>query len=223
MTSTVSRDQDAPAVILPGSLPAPQIGAPTVIVPVDGDEPVAGEVTVWSPGAGGIVVTSRVRVGAGAATALSGQRVWVRTRAPEAMVVVQALAQPVAGRPDEIELTGVSGLAVEARRAAVRARLSRPILLLREGIPSRGTHTLDLSSTGCRVRLDPDQQIAPGDRLQTVVTDADGATMWLLSEVIRIDYERAEAALRFLDISDADRDRLDREVLTWHTQRARHG
>jgi len=217
----VSRDLDSTPALFPGSMPAPQIGAPAVIVPVEGTEPVAGEVTLWSPGGGGIVVTSRVRVGVGPVGALSGERVWVRMRAPEAMVVVQAVAQPVAGHRDELELTGVTGLAVEVRRSAVRARLTRPILLMHEGTPSRGTETLDLSSTGCRVRLPVDQVLQPGDRLQTVVTDSAGATMCVRSEVVRVDVERDEAALRFVDLADADRDRIDRDVLAWHAQRAR--
>jgi len=215
----VSHDLDSTPALFAGAMPAPEIGAPVVIVPVEGEEPVAGEMTTWSPGAGGIVVTCRVRVGVGAVGRLTGERVWVRMRAPEAMVVVQAMAQPVGGRPDELELTGVSGLAVEARRRAVRARLVRPVLLMQDGIASRGTQTLDLSATGCRVRLPQDQDLAPGDRLQTVVTDASGATLWLRSEVVRVDAERGEAALRFVEISDADADRIDREVLAWHSRR----
>ena len=200
-------------------LPTPPIGAPAVIVPVDGEEPVAGEVTVWS--AGGIVVTGRVRIGAGAASAVNGRRVWVRARAPEAMVVVQAVAQMVAGRRDEIELTGVVGLAVETRRAAVRARLERSILLVREGVPSRGTWTLDLSSTGCRVRLPQDQQLARGDRMRTMVSGNGGEPMWLIGEVVWVDADAGEAALHFVDVSEWDRNALERDVLSWHAARAR--
>ncbi|MBL8929618.1 MAG: PilZ domain-containing protein [Kineosporiaceae bacterium] len=205
------------AEIGPGAIPVPDLGAPAVIVPVDGLEPVAGEVTLWSPG-GGIVVTSRVRVGVGAVGQLAGERVWVRLRTPQALVVLRAVAHPVAGRPDEIELTGVSGLAVESRRQAVRARLVRPILLVRDGVAARGTQTLDLSATGCRVRLPEDQVLEPGDRLQTVVTDSSGESLWLRSEVVRVDADRGEVALHFIEIADADRDRLDREVLSWHSR-----
>ena len=63
-------------------------------MPVEGAEPVAGEVTVWSPG-GGIVVTIRVRINLGSVTELLGTQVWVRVRAPEALIVVRGLAQPV--------------------------------------------------------------------------------------------------------------------------------
>lgn len=198
-------------------LPTPELGAPVVIVPMDGEEPVAGEVTVWSTG--GIVVTGRVQVGAGAASALNGRRVWARARAPEGMVVVQAVAQQVAARRDELELTGVIGLAVEARRAAVRARLQRSILLLRDGVPSRGTWTIDLSSTGCRVRLPQDQQLTRGDRLRTVVSGSGGEPMLLLSEVVWVDADAAEAALHFVEVSDSDRNALERDVLSWHAAR----
>lgn len=205
---------------VPTSLPVPDPGAPAVIVPVDGQEPMAGEVILWSAGAGGMVVTARVDVGAGAAGAVSGRRVWVRARTPRAMVVIQAVAQSVAGRRGLVELTGVSGLAVESRRTALRARLRRSILLLREGTPSRGTWTVDLSSSGCRVRLAADQDLHEGDRLQAVVTRPDGTAMWLRTEVVRVDAEAGEAALHFTDIDDADRNALEREVLTWHSERA---
>lgn len=217
MAPLVSHDLDSTHALIPGSMPAPRVGAPAVIVPVDGVEPVAGEVTVWSPG-GGIVVTIRVRINLGSVTELLGTQVWVRLRAPEALIVVRGLAHPVAGWPDEIELTGVTGLAVEARRQAVRARLVRPILLLTAGGPARGTQTLDLSATGCRVRLPEDLGYQPGDVLETVVTDSRGENLRLRSEVVRVDTERGEAALHFIEIADADRDRLEREVLGWHSR-----
>jgi PilZ domain len=198
--------------------PAPQIDAPAVIVPIDGLEPVAGEVTMWS--AGTLVITARVRVGTGAASVLNGHRVWVRATAGQGMVVVQAVAKPVAGRRDEIELTGVVALAVETRRTAVRARLERAIVLLRDGTPSRGTTTLDLSSSGCRLRLPDDEPLAPGERLQTVVTGQDGDPMLLLGEVVWVDTDAGEAALHFVEVSDADRFALEHDVLSWHAAQA---
>lgn len=200
-------------------LPSPDVGAPVVIVPVDGGEPVAGEVTLWS--AGTLVVTARLQVGAGAASTLNGRRVWARARAPEAMVVVHAVAQALTGWRDEVELTAVVGLAVESRRSALRAHLERSVLLLRDGRPARGTSTLDLSASGCRVRLPRDQSLASGDRLQTVVADGAGEPMWLRSEVVRVDSETGEAALRFLEVSDTHRNALERDVLRWHTDRVR--
>jgi len=207
--------QSAPTTSSP---PAPQIDAPAVIVPIDGGEPVAGEVTMWS--AGSLVMTGRVRVGAGAASVLNGHRVWVRATAAQGLVVVQAVAKPVAGRRDEIELTGVVGLAVETRRTAVRARLERAIVLLRDGAPSRGTTTLDLSSSGCRLRLPEDQPLSPGERLQTVVTGQAGDPMLLLGEVVWVDSEAGEAALHFVEVSDADRFALEHDVLSWHAEQA---
>jgi hypothetical protein len=213
----VSHDLDSTPALLPGAMPAPEVGAPAVVVPMDGGEPIVGELTLWSPG-GGIVVTSRIRVGRTGVSDLAGARIWVRMRTPEALVVLRAVGQPVAGHQDELELVGVTGLAVEARRQAVRARIRRPILLMHEGIPAKGTETLDLSATGCRVRLPEHQQLRPGDRLQTVVTDAHGGTIWLRSEVVRVHHDRDEAALRFIEISDADRNRIDRDVLAWHSR-----
>ncbi len=215
---TISHDE-LDVVLDPAALPEPHSGSPVVIVPTDGEEPVAGEVQVWSRGAGGMVVTARVDVGEGAAWTLNGRQVWVRARAPEAMIVVRAVAQVVSGLPEQIELTGVAGLAVEPRRTAPRARLERTILLLRDGAPARGTWTLDLSSSGCRVRLDPEQPLLLGDRVQTVISGAEGEPMWLLSEVVRIDLESGEAALHFVEVDDSDRNTLERDVLTWLDQR----
>ncbi len=222
MSPLVSRDLDSTPALFAGAMPAPEVGAPAVIVPVRLDEPVAGEVTLWSPGLGGIVVTCRVRVDAQAVELLAGERVWVRMRAPEAMVVVQAAVHPVQGRPDEMELVGVTGLAVEVRRGAVRARLERPVTLVR-GTSRHTTSTLDLSATGCRVRLpEDDGPLRPGEQLSVHVSDATGDELQLRSEVIRVDLDSGEAALRFVDIAPAVQNRLDREVLAWHAARVRH-
>ncbi len=204
------------------AMPIPRPGAPAVIVPTDGEEPAAGEITAWSHGAGGIVATARVDVGVEAAAALAGRKVWVRARAEHALTVIQAVAQPVGGRPGHLELTGVIGLAVEARRSAVRAQLRHAVLLQRAGVPSRGTWTIDLSSTGCRVPLNEDR-LTVGERVRTAVTRADGSTLWLSGEVVRVDRDAGEAALHFVEISEDDRFALERDVLSWHSERVSVG
>jgi PilZ domain len=200
----------------PGGAPKP--GAPVSLLPVDGGGTVNGEVTLWSASPGGAVVTSRVRLSPYAAGALRGQRVWVSARSDDALVVFQAVAQGVDHHTDQLELTGVTRLATEPRRSSLRADISRPVLLVRDNAPSRGTTSLDLSAGGVRVRVPEGQQLAPGDRLDAAVADERGGTVWARSEVVRVD--GAEAALRFIEVDDADRDRIDHDVYRWYSDRA---
>jgi hypothetical protein len=215
--SSTSHDLDPPATV-----DTPQRGAPVTLVPVRGAGTVHGEVTLWTASAGGAVVTSRVRAGLGAASALYGERVWVsaRTSQTSALVVFHAIGQPVDARRDELELTGVTLLASETRRGTLRAQVARPVLLLRDGAPSRGTSTVDLSSSGCRVRLPEGQDYQEGERLQAAVEVDAGPAVWARGEVVRVDRDLAEVALRFLEVDDADRDRLDRDVLTWFSEQS---
>jgi hypothetical protein len=184
-----------------------------VVVPITGGDPVTGELTLWSGGE--VVATCRILVGEAAVADLVGGLAFARIRGDDAMIVVQARVGMVPGRPDEVELVGVTGVAVQARREAVRAELRRPVLLLPEVSPLGSGRSLDLSASGCRVEVPADTPLSPGDRLHTVITDSDGATLWLRSEVIRVDRRSGEAALRFLDVGDGDTERINREVLAW--------
>lgn len=204
----------------PGTPDEPEVGAPVTLRPVSGGGTVHGEISLWSASAGGVVVTSRVRASFGAVTALRGERVWLTTRTAgsAALVVFHAVGQPVDARRDELELTGVTLLGSESRRAALRAQVARPVLLMRDGVPSRGTSTVDLSASGCRVRLPEGQDYREGERLRTAVDVDAGGTVWARSEVVRVDRDAAEVALRFVEVEDADRERLDRDVLTWFSE-----
>ena len=197
---------------------APDLGAPISLLPVEGGGTVTGEVTLWSSSPGGAVVTSRVKLEPIAAGALRGQRVWVSARGSDALVVFQAVAQGVAHHEDQLELTGVTRLATEPRRSSLRADISRSVLLVRENVPSRGTTSIDLSAGGVRVRVPEGQQLVAGDRLDAALADERGGTVWARSEVVRVDGD--EAALRFVEVDAADRDRIDHDVYTWYSRRA---
>ena len=67
-----------------------------------------------------------------------------------------------------------------------------------------------------------DGPLRPGEQLSVHVSDATGDELQLRSEVIRVDLDSGEAALRFVDIAPAVQNRLDREVLAWHAARVRH-
>lgn len=204
----------------PGHTDEPEVGAPVTLRPVSAGASVHGEITLWTASAGGVVVTSRVRTGLGAVSALRGERLWLTTRTHRtaSLVVFHAVGQPVISRPDELELTGVTLLGSETRRTALRAHVARPVLLVQDGMPSRGTSTVDLSATGCRVRLPQGQELRAGEQVRTAVDVEGGETVWARSEVVRVDRDASEVALRFVEVEDAGRELLDRDVLTWFSQ-----
>ena len=77
------------------------------------------------------------------------------------------------------------------------------------------TETVDLSSTGARVRPGAAAVAAARarERVRVEVAVA-GSAMTLTGEVVRVDAERGEVAVRFVDLDDAGRARLDRAVLS---------
>lgn len=78
-----------------------------------------------------------------------------------------------------------------------------------------GTETVDLSSSGARVRVSATAAAAARARDAVRVEVAlSGAAMTLSGEVVRVDAERGEVAVRFVDLDDAGRARLDRAVLS---------
>ena len=75
--------------------------------------------------------------------------------------------------------------------------------------------TVDLSSTGARVRLGAAAVAAARASEQVRVEVAvGGPPMTVTGEVVRVDAERGEVAVRFVDLDDAGRARLDRAVLS---------
>jgi c-di-GMP-binding flagellar brake protein YcgR len=87
------------------------------------------------------------------------------------------------------------------------------VLLLRPGKVSRGTTSLDLSSTGCRVTIPDQQKLSPGQMLQVAVDLDAGRSVWADGQVVWVDDEAQVAALRFTRMDPADQERLDRRVL----------
>ena len=83
--------------------------------------------------------------------------------------------------------------------------------------PARGVaaETVDLSSTGARVRLGAEAVAAARASEQVRVEVAvGGSPMTVTGEVVRVDAERGEVAVRFVDLDDAGQARLDRAVLS---------
>lgn len=80
------------------------------------------------------------------------------------------------------------------------------------GLPAE---TVDLSSTGARVRPGAAAVAAAraSDRMSVEVA-VGGSPMTVTGEVVRVDAERGEVAVRFVDLDDAGQARLDRAVLS---------
>jgi PilZ domain len=149
-----------------------------------------------------------------AGTGMDGARVWVIAGdSGTGSLTVYEGRLHVTDRPDEVELAELDLLADEPRRSALRAGARRPVLLLRPGKASRGTTSIDLSSTGCRVSVPPDQDLAAGQSVQVAVDLDAGRSVWADGEVVWVDPVARVAALRFIRVDPADSERLDRGVL----------
>ena len=170
----------------------------------------AGTVRAWTVGGGGLVVTARVGTTPEAVALLGGGPVWVSTRTDAGrLVVLSASARPIPGRHDELVLTGGTDLVHGVRRAAVRAPLDRPAVLLTEAGP-HPARALDLSRSGCRLRVAPDDaRLALDDRVRLEVDLPAGAPLRALGRVLRVDVELRLLAVHFEGLSASDGERVD--------------
>nr|WP_255480494.1 PilZ domain-containing protein [Quadrisphaera sp. RL12-1S] len=113
-------------------------------------------------------------------------------------------------------LTGVLALATEQQRAEPRADIARRAQL--RGRVAAAARTIDLSRTGARVVLATDAALAnlgaaADDEVELVVEVDAEETVTAAARVVRVDAERAEVALSFIDLADADATRIERAVL----------
>ncbi len=87
----------------------------------------------------------------------------------------------------------------------------------REELAAAAAHgeTVDLSSSGARVRLDP-EDLERARRAGSVGLDVGlgAGTVHLAGEVVRVDDDAGEIAVRFVDLDDGGRATLERAVLT---------
>ncbi|MGQ7296886.1 PilZ domain-containing protein [Quadrisphaera sp. KR29] len=195
----------------------PPVGGPVRLLPITGGPEQRGTLSDWSTSPAGLVATAVVTLDDPAsAAALADQPVWAHLHsAGGAAVVLEAVAEGTAVG-GELLLTGVLALATEQQRAEPRADIARRAQL--RGRVAAAARTIDLSRTGARVVLATDAALAnlgasADDTLELVVEVGAEETVTAAARVVRVDAERSEVALTFVDLSDADATRIERAVL----------
>lgn len=169
-----------------------------------------GTVTGSEAGPAGLVVTLRVATAPDVARVLAGHRVWVSGSTTDDDLVVLAAVARVA--PGGLELTGVASLAHERRRGAVRAPVDAAVSL-RCASGSYSATTLDLSHSGCRVRIDAgdgEPLPEPGDTVELTIGVSTDMQVHATGVVVR--REGDDVALRFTALPTLDEVRIDQTV-----------
>jgi c-di-GMP-binding flagellar brake protein YcgR len=128
-------------------------------------------------------------------------------------VVFSAVARSVRPRTGELELTGMTTLAREPRRRAVRASVTWPAtVLVGNGVSAL---TKDLSRGGCRLRLDDASAadaLRAGEQVELEVSLGGSEPIRLAGRTVRVDLTTGELTVRFVDLSNEIAARLDRIV-----------
>jgi hypothetical protein len=198
----------------------PDVGSAVSLLPVSAGRERTGTLSDWSVGPAGLVVTASITLTEDAVHALSGRRVWARVESDDGQVrVLEGVA--VAGvERTELGLTGVLALAEERRRTAPRVETTRAVRVSLEALALRhasDAHTVDLSRTGARLRMPAatmEEAVSGGAVVEVDIAVGQDETVTAGAEVIRVDHERGELAVRFVDLAEEDAARLDRAVLT---------
>ncbi|MBC3763017.1 PilZ domain-containing protein [Quadrisphaera oryzae] len=194
----------------------PPVGGPVRLLPISGGPEQRGTLSDWSTSPAGLVATAVVTLDDAGAASLADEPVWAHLQtAGGAAVVLEAVAEGTAV-DGELMLTGVLALATEQQRAEPRADIARRAQL--RGRVAAAARTIDLSRTGARVVLATDAALAnlgaaADDEVELVVEVDAEETVTAAARVVRVDAERAEVALSFIDLADADATRIERAVL----------
>ena len=200
----------------------PAVGSTVRLLPVARGAERTGELAEWSAGPAGIVVTARIDVSAEDAAALAGERVWARLQVGEGVRVLEAVASPGVLRT-ELELTGVLSLAAETRRAEPRVPTQRraQVRAGEDGATGSVTaRTVDLSRSGARLGLPAGQALPDAGTLEVTLDVGGEDAVSVTAHVVRADPQRQEVAVRFVDLVEADAQRIDRVVLAELSEQA---
>jgi hypothetical protein len=186
------------------------------LLPISGGPEHLGRLDDWSTSPAGLVATAVVALDEASAAELTDAPVWAHVALGSgAALVIEAVVEGTS-TPGEVLLTGVLALATEHQRAEPRADLARRAQL--RGRVAAAARTIDLSRTGARVVLATDAALAnfgasADDRVELVVEVDAEETVVAAARVVRVDAERSEVALSFIDLSEKDATRIERAVL----------
>lgn len=176
----------------------------------------------WDRSDSGLVVTARVAATERTAQQLDRLTLWVsaRTAQSKSLVVLSALARIAPDARDELVLTGISDLALEGRREAVRVRFDRPAVLVAAG-RQQAARALDLSRTGCRMALEGEPVAELGAAVEVQMELQDHRPLRAAAHVLRVDPDGGELIVHFDRLSSDDAQRVDYEVFSTLTSSGR--
>ncbi len=194
----------------------PVAGSTVSLLSSSGDVMTLAELISWSTGPAGLTATAVLATTRDTAEMLDGHRVWASlfTEITNTLLVVQGVVRRSrADRPAELVLTGMTGIAREPRRVEPRASLSRPVRLAVEPAaePVLG-HTVDLSPSGCRLELGPDDRLKVGEVVTVEVDLDEGTVLRAAGKVSRFDEQRGQPVLRFLGLTRSEEVAISRCV-----------
>lgn len=166
----------------------------------------------WDSGDAGLVVSTRVEVGADAVRELADHRVWVSAPiGPQGLTVFGGIAHPASS--SSLDITGVVPLVREQRRQSPRAAAHVQVTLAGEDRSPHQLRAIDLSRGGVRVILREPGELSVGEHVEVDVQLEDGTSVPATGEVTRVDEHGGYAVVRFDDLPSDGRDHIDRFVL----------
>ena len=205
-TGRTGSTSDAPA--------AATVAAGTLIMLLDQHEggPVSARVETWSAADGGMVMSTRLTLGASDAARLAGRRVWVSvTDDGPGYSVFGGIAR--AAGDTTLDVTGIAPLVREARRTTPRAEHRDTVTVTVPGMRPRHLRAVDLSRGGVRVSMEDRAGLTAGEQVLVEMALEAGSPVQAQGEVSRINTGTGEAVVRFQNLDAAAGTRLDRFLL----------
>lgn len=191
---------------------APAAGSPVTVLSQSRGMSYEATVQSWDSGDAGLVVSTRVEVGAEAVRELADHRVWVSAPIrPQGVTVFGGIAHPAG--PSTLDITGVVPLVREQRRHSPRTSAHVQVTVASRDRPPHELQAVDLSRGGVRVILREPGELTVGEQVAVEVRLEDGSTVPGSGEVTRVDQHAGYAVVRFDDLPSDRRDHLDRFVL----------
>ncbi|MFP5346413.1 MAG: PilZ domain-containing protein [Actinomycetes bacterium] len=190
-----------------------------VLTPMRAELPAGhGTVTAFESGAQGLALWLSAEVGRDAAERMHGERTWVKANVGGRLLTFAAVARHTSD--GELEVNGISSPIVEFRRHHIRAATQVHVNVqvpTGDGVGRAGLegYTVDLSSGGCRLELEPETAgDIPSEGVSADVTlDLPDDEVRATAQVRRVEREAGQVAVQFTELSPDDQARIDRHVL----------